>query len=126
MVIFSIKCLFLHDKQGIYYKKIKFKKFMNNIFQNFINLKFKKSFWILFLVLYFFFSFMSFAREKSVDRNKNYLISQSMKFGKDPLKNIFFSADDQHVIVLSANSSLEIIRKPTHFRWPRRGLHRKL
>ena len=83
---------------------------MNNIYQNFIYLKFKKSLWILFLILYFFFPFMSHAEDKSIDRNKNYLISQSMKFGKGPLKNIFFSADDQHVIVLSANSTLEIIR----------------
>lgn len=79
---------------------------MKNNFQNLVNLKFK----IIFLILVFFLFFISFAEDKSIDRNKKYLISQTMKLEKDSLKNIFFSADDQNLIVLSANSSLEIIR----------------
>ena len=79
---------------------------MKNNFQNLVNSKFK----IIFLFLIFSFSFISFGEEKSFDRDKNYFISQSMKFGNKPLKNIYFSAADQHAIVLSANSSLEIIK----------------
>ena len=89
---------------------MKNKNSFSNNFINLIILDFKKILWINFLILYFIFSYKCIAQEKSLEKSKSYLISKSMKFGKDPFKNVFFSADDQHAIILSANSSLEIIR----------------
>ena len=75
-----------------------------------INMILKIFFWIQFVILQFFASLSVIAQDKSIERNKNYLISQSLKLENDPYRNVFFSADDQHLIVLSSNSSLEIIR----------------
>ena len=52
-----------------------------------------------------------FANEKESANNKNvYLLSRSIKIGNEPVKNAIFSADDQHAVVLSGNSSIEIFR----------------
>ena len=85
---------------------IYYKKYIKNI----IKLYLKNFFCIQFVILVFFVPLAVIAKDKSRERNKNYLISQSLKFGNYPFRNVFFSTDDQHLIVLSSNSSLEIIR----------------
>ena len=59
-------------------------------FKKLINLFIEKSFCIQSLILVLFFSGISIAQEKTFEGGKNYLISQSMKFGNDPFKNVFF------------------------------------
>ena len=83
-----------------------YKKNLNN----WINFYLKKFFWIQVLIISLFFAQKSIAQDESIESNKNYLISQSLKFGNDPFRNILFSADDQNLIVFTSNSSIEIIR----------------
>ena len=53
----------------------------------------------------------TFAKEDGSEINKNvYLLSRSMKIGNKPIKDAIFSPDDQHALVLSGSSSLEIYR----------------
>ena len=53
----------------------------------------------------------AFAKEDVGAKNKNvYLLSRSMKIGNEPVKDAIFSPDDQHAVVLSGSSSLEIYR----------------
>ena len=53
----------------------------------------------------------AFAKEEVGAKNKNiYLLSRSMKIGNEPVKDAIFSPDDQHAVVLSGSSSLEIYR----------------
>ena len=56
-----------------------------------INLHLIKFFWINFVLLNFLFSFLSFAQEEFIERDEKYLITQSMKFGKNRIKNVYFS-----------------------------------
>ncbi|MBL4824510.1 MAG: WD40 repeat domain-containing protein [SAR324 cluster bacterium] len=54
---------------------------------------------------------MTLAQEASTEKHKNiYLLSQSLKLGKKPVQGAFFSADNQHAVILSGSSSLEIYR----------------
>ncbi|MED5404132.1 MAG: WD40 repeat domain-containing protein [SAR324 cluster bacterium] len=69
--------------------------------------------WVTFLLFFacFCWSFASLAQEVVAGKHKGiYLLSQSMKLGKKPVQGAFISADNQRVVVLSGNSSLEIYR----------------
>ena len=86
-------------------------KFKKIFFRIYMNLILKNCMFFPLLILGLFFSSLCFAQKTSSERNKNiYLKSQSMQFGKNPVQGVFFSTDDQHAIVLTASSSLEIIR----------------
>ena len=53
----------------------------------------------------------TFAKEDGIAINKKvYLLSRSIKIGNKPIKDAIFSPDDQHALVLSGSSSLEIYR----------------
>ena len=55
-----------------------------------------------------------FAKEGEGTIKKNvYMLSRSMKIGNEPVKDTIFSADDQHAIILSGSSSIEIFRIQT-------------
>jgi WD40 repeat protein len=80
----------------------------------FVNLaKSVRNRWLTFLLFFvcFCWSSASLAQEDAGEKHKNiYLLSQSMKLGKKPVLGAFFSADNQHAVVLSGNSSLEIYK----------------
>ena len=70
-----------------------------------------KIFIYILVLLYLVHPESTFAKEDEGTNNKNvYLLSRSMKIGNEAIKDAIFSTDDQHAIVLSGNSSLEIYR----------------
>ena len=76
----------------------------------FVSKKIKTFIYIL-VVLFLGHPEYTFAKEDGSAINKNvYLLSRSMKIGNKPIKDAIFSPDDQHALVLSGSSSLEIYR----------------
>ena len=109
---FTTNCLYMHDKQAIKHDcAMKPKLFL---FKNSLNHpgSMRKN-W---LILIFFLAFASLsisaiAQEEDTAKKKNiYLLSRSMKIGKEPVKSAIFSPDAQHAVVLSGSSTLEIYR----------------
>ena len=86
-------------------------KFVKILFVSFT--KSARNSWVTFLLFFacFCWSSASLAQEVVAGKHKSiYLLSQSMKLGKKPVQGAFISADNQRVVVLSGNSSLEIYR----------------
>ena len=109
---FTTKSLQMHGKQTIRYEcEMKRKIFSYNYFKcMFASMKIKIFIYIL-VILYAGHSEHAFAKEDAGANNKNvYLLSRSMKIGNEPVKDAIFSPDDQHAVVLSGSSSLEIYR----------------
>ena len=90
---------------------MKIKIFSHNFFKcMFLSKKIKFFIYIL-VVLFLGHPKYTFAKEDGSAINKNvYLLSRSIKIGNKPIKDAIFSPDDQHALVLSGSSSLEIYR----------------
>ena len=88
---------------------IHYEQFVKTCFANFIKSTLNCSLYILLIFICFCWSSPSLAEENEVGKHKNvYLLSQSMKLGKKAVYSSFFSVDNQNVVILSGNSSLEI------------------
>ena len=90
---------------------MKSKIFSHNFFKCvFLSVK-SKLFKYILVVLFLGHAEYTFAKEDGIAINKKvYLLSRSMKIGIKPIKDAIFSPDDQHALVLSGSSSLEIYR----------------
>ena len=87
------------------------KVFTKRLFVNFIKLPPKKYFCFLLCFSVVYWTGLGLAQEAASEKHKNiYLLSQSLKLGKKPVRGAFFSADNQHVVILSGSSSLEIYK----------------
>ena len=94
-----------------YEYSMQYEKFAKILFVNFAKSTRNSCGYLLLLFICFCWSSPSLAQETAAGKHKNiYLLSQSMKLGKKPVYGVFFSADNQHAVVLSGNSSLEIYR----------------
>ena len=102
----------MHGKLTIRYEcELNRKIFSYNFFKYmFASMKIKIFIYVL-VILYAGNPEHSFAKEDASANNKNvYLLSRSMKIGNEPVQDAIFSPDDQHAVVLSGSSSLEIYR----------------
>ena len=88
-----------------------YEKFMKILFVNFAKTKRNSYEYLLLIFICFCWSSPCLGKETAAEKHKNiYLLTQSMKLGKKPVYDVFFSADNQNVVILSGNYSLEIYR----------------
>lgn len=94
-----------------YEYSMQYEKFAKILFVNFAKSTRNSCGYLLLILICVCWSSPSLAQENAAGKHKKiYLLSQSMKLGKKPVYGAFFSADNQHAVVLSGNSSLEIYR----------------
>ena len=111
-VFFTINYSYLHDKQMIKHEYFMLlEKFKIMFFVNFAKSANKRWTYYLFSFACFYWVSSALTQEAVAEKHKNiYLLSQTIKLGKKPVKSTFFSADNQHVVTLSGNSYLEVYR----------------
>ena len=91
--------------------EMKSKIFSHNFFKCVLLSVKSKIFKYILVVLFLGHAEYTFAKGDADTNNKNvYLLSRSMKIGNNPVKDAIFSPDDQHAVVLSGSSALEIYR----------------
>ncbi len=102
----------MHGIQLIKYEcEMKSKIFSHNFFKCMFLLLNSKIFIYILVVVFLSHPKYTFAKKDVNGINKNvYLLSRSIKIGNKPIKDAIFSPDDQHALVLSGSSSLEIYR----------------
>jgi len=94
-----------------YESTMQYGKFAKILFANFAKSTRNRLVYFLLFFACFCWTSPSIAQESATEKHKNiYLLSQSLKLGKKPVQGAFFSADNQHAVILSGSSSLEIYR----------------
>jgi len=94
-----------------YKNQMKYEVLSKNLFACFHKLMPKKSYCFFFTLLLLCLTSSAAAQEKDSEKLKKvFLLSQSLKLGKKPVQEAFFSPDDQRAVILSGSSSLEIFR----------------
>ena len=94
-----------------YKNQMKYEVLSKSLFACFHKLMPKKSYCFFFTLLLLCLISSAAAQEKDSEKLKKvFLLSQSLKLGKKPVQEAFFSPDDQRAVILSGSSSLEIFR----------------